>query len=281
MSDAAAQPQAKRPRLERTYQTIDTAEGVTDLVARARAVGRISFNIEMLIDPDSPIAVDPLRSALVGMAVALGPGEAYYLPFAHRGSEDEEDGAQHELIAASAPVPAGRGAAAARPGGSTGQSGGGSIAARARAAGGVRPARNLPRLDSPAMRPLRDLLEDASIAKNAQNAKFEILALRRSGVRLAGLDFDTMVASYVLDPGRRSHALDVLAMEFLDHTVTSYEELCGKGKSHIPYDLVPVDCARDYACEDADLALRLRALFEPELAEHELSVLFRDMECRS
>ena len=67
------------------------------------------------------------------------------------------------------------------------------------------------------MAPLRALLEDPAVKKTAQNAKYEILlAARGSGVTLRGLDFDTMVASYVLDPGRRSHALDQLALEFLD-----------------------------------------------------------------
>ena len=102
--------------------------------------------------------------------------------------------------------------------------------------------------------------------------------LRGSGIRLAGLDFDPMLASYVLDPGRRAHGLDVLALEFLDHKVTTYEDLCGKGKALIPYDQVPVDCARDYSCEDADIALRLRAVFEPQIDEHALTPLFRDVE---
>ena len=108
------------------------------------------------------------------------------------------------------------------------------------------------------MAPLRALLEDATVRKTAQNAKYDMLALRRAGITLRGLDFDTMLASYVLDPGRRSHGLDVLALEFLDHTMTSYEELCGKGKAEIPFDACPIEGARDYSCEDADMTLRLR-----------------------
>ena len=82
-----------------------------------------------------------------------------------------------------------------------------------------------------------------------------MLALRVAGVTLRGLEFDTMVASYVLDPGRRSHGLDLLALEFLDHKMTSFEDLCGKGKTFIPFDQVPIECARDYSCEDADIDL--------------------------
>lgn len=87
-----------------------------------------------------------------------------------------------------------------------------------------------------------------------------------------------MLASYVLDPGRRSHGLDVLALEFLDYTMTSYEDLCGKGKGQLPFDQCPVDAARDYSCEDADMTLRLRDHFEPQLEQMGLAGLFRDIE---
>src|SRR5678809_509249 len=116
------------------------------------------------------------------------------------------------------------------------------------------------------MKPLRDLLEDPSIKKTAHNAKYDVLVLRRAGVNLQGLDFDTMLASYVLDPGRRSHGLDVLALEFLDRTMMSYTDLCGKGRTAIPFDECPVDAARDYSCEEADVILPLRTIFEPQLA---------------
>jgi DNA polymerase-1 len=92
------------------------------------------------------------------------------------------------------------------------------------------------------------------------------------------LDFDTMLASYVLDPGRRSHGLDVLALEFLDHTMTPYADLCGKGRSAIPFDECPVEAARDYSCEEADMTLRLRRIFEPQLESHELTRLLDGVE---
>jgi len=155
---------------------------------------------------------------------------------------------------------------------------GSSIAARTIAAGDVPPVKNLPPLDAPEMRELRELLEDPAIKKTAHHAKYDVLALRRAGVQLRGVDFDTMLASYVLDPGRRSHGLDVLAFEFLNHTMTTFDELCGKGKSQLSFDAVPVSCARDYACEDADMAMRLRAVFEPQLDVHEMTPLFRNIE---
>ncbi|HEV2643830.1 MAG TPA: DNA polymerase I, partial [Candidatus Elarobacter sp.] len=87
-----------------------------------------------------------------------------------------------------------------------------------------------------------------------------------------------MIASYVLDPGRRSHSLDMLALEFLDHTMITYEDVCGKGKSQITFDQVPLAAARDYACEDADMTLRLYQHFAPQLDAHELTRLFEDVE---
>jgi len=131
---------------------------------------------------------------------------------------------------------------------------------------------------SDAMKPLRDLLEDGSVPKTLQNAKYDMLVLRSEGVVLRGVEFDTMIASYVLDPGRRSHSLDMLALEFLDHTMTSYVDVCGKGKSEITFDRVPLDVARDYSCEDVDMTLRMREHFEPQLDAHELTPLFKEVE---
>jgi DNA polymerase-1 len=138
--------------------------------------------------------------------------------------------------------------------------------------------RNLPGIDTAEMQPLRELLEDPSVIKVAQNAKFDVLAFQRAGVNVQGLTFDTMLASYVLDPGRRSHGLDVLALEFLEHRMTSFQELCGRGKTAIPFDECPIECARDYSCEDADMTLQLREHFAPQLEAYGLMRLFRDVE---
>jgi DNA polymerase-1 len=152
-----------------------------------------------------------------------------------------------------------------------------SVAARLLAQG-TPAVKNLPAIDSPAMAPLRQLIEDDNVRKTVQNAKFDLLALRRAGITLRGLDFDPMLASYVLDPGRRSHGLDVLAVEFLDRTMTSYDDLCGKGKAEIPFDACPVEAARDYACEETDVAFRLRGIFEQQLEAHGLTRLMGEIE---
>jgi DNA polymerase-1 len=82
----------------------------------------------------------------------------------------------------------------------------------------------------------------------------------------------------VLDPGRRSHGLDLLALEFLDHTMTTFADLCGKGKQELPYDVVPISCARDYSCEDADVTWQLEQRFRPQLEAQQIHELFRNVE---
>jgi DNA polymerase-1 len=241
--------------------------------------------------------VDALRSVLVGISIATAPGEAYYLPLRHRrwepaqgdlltgaagGDADRAPTDAPQPAAAEGDEPAPEGAAAKKKpakkkAAASSSAAPASIAARMLAEGAP-PVRNLPDILSPEMEPLRALLEDPAVKKTAQNAKYDVLTLRRAGVTLHGLDFDTMLASYVLDPGRRSHGLDVLALEFAGHQMTSYEELCGRGRAQLPFDVVPVEAARDYSCEDADVTLQLRALFEPQLATHELTSLLSDIE---
>ncbi len=233
------------------YTTVDTVEALQALLTRVREVPYIAFDTETVIEPDAPLAVDALRSRLVGLSIAVMPGEAYYLPFAHR----RDDGSGNLALL-------------------SGEAG---IVGRRIHAGAPEPV-NLPPFDSEACAPLRAMLEDASVKKIAQHAKYDLLVLRSCGVRVAGLEFDTMVASYVLDPGRRTHGLDVLAFEQLGHTMTAYETLVGKGKSQVPFDTAPVDTGRDYSCEDVDVTMRLRARLEPQLDEHALASLYREIE---
>jgi len=224
-----------------SYTTITDPADLPAFVERARAAGRIAVDTETVIDPGAPSRVDPLRSRLVSISIAVAPGEAYYFPFTHTAPVS----AQGELLGDAAPVET---------------------------------VPNLPPLLSAPIEPLRALLEDPAVHKSLQNAKYDVLVLRDAGVTLRGVDFDTMIASYVIDPGRRSHSLDVLALEFLDHTMISYEDVCGKGKSQITFDHVPLDAARDYSCEDVDMTLRLQQHFEPQLDSHELTRLFADVE---
>jgi DNA polymerase-1 len=288
--DSAIQVPQAEEKLKKlvNYVTVDTVEGLQQAVNRAREAKAIALDTEVVIDPGSPQAVDPLRSSIISISIAVGEGDVYYFPLRHRLSRS----GQGELLvdavgdrsATDAPeerglILGGDDVFSETPSkNKKTNSDLTSIAARMLRQNRPTQVRNLPALDSPEMQPLKDLLEDPSVRKTAQNAKFDLLALRCAGVRLAGLDFDTMLASYVLDPGRRSHGLDVLALEFLDYTMTSYADLCGKGRSAIPFDECPVEAARDYSCEKADMALRLRKIFEPQLESYELTRLLDGVE---
>jgi DNA polymerase I len=282
VEDAAA----LRVELPRRYVAVERVEDVADIVERARSAAHVAVDTEAAIEGGSPLTIDPLRSDLVAVTIAIAPGEAYYFPLAHKPRAPD----QGELLLAGAAmtdrdreaVAEGRvtttARARARKGNAPAASGDASSIAGRRLADGQPAVVNLPAITDPRMASLRGLLEDPSVSKTMQNAKFDVLLLRRAGVHVRGLTFDTMVASYVLDPGRRSHGLDLLALEFLDHRMTSYEELCGKGKSEIPFDQVPIECARDYSCEDADMTWRLREVFEPQLEAQRLLDLFCDIE---
>jgi DNA polymerase-1 len=144
--------------------------------------------------------------------------------------------------------------------------------------GGVGAPQNLPSIVSEEMKPLVDMLEDPQVEKVGQNLKYDMIVLEGAGVRMKGVAFDTMLASYVLDPNRRQHGLDALALTLLGHKMISYEEVAGKGKAQLSFAEVPLERAREYACEDADYTLRLRDLFSPKLKEQELDGLFQELE---
>jgi len=125
---------------------------------------------------------------------------------------------------------------------------------------------------------LKAILEDPSRGKIGQNAKYDLLVLRRAGVELAGLEFDTMVASYLLDPGTRTHNLDALALQYLGYRKIAIEEVMGKGRSQVTMDRVPIAKVARYSCEDADITWRLFEILERNLRERGLQRLYTELE---
>src|SRR5215468_4304093 len=125
---------------------------------------------------------------------------------------------------------------------------------------------------------LRPLLEDAAIPKYGQNIKYDYIILHRQGITMRGLDYDTMVAGYLINPSRRMNNLDALAREYLNYTPISYEEVAGKGARQVTFDQVDIARATTYNAEDADVALLLTQTLRPRLAEHQLEHLFHEIE---
>jgi len=125
---------------------------------------------------------------------------------------------------------------------------------------------------------LGPLLENPAIAKVGQNIKYDLIVLARHGVALDGIVFDTMIASYLLNPSKRAHNLDQIALDFLDHQTISYQEVAGKGASAVTFDQVTIDKATAYAAEDADITWMAYRELEKRLAEEALDALMVTVE---
>jgi DNA polymerase-1 len=125
---------------------------------------------------------------------------------------------------------------------------------------------------------LAPLLADPDLPKYGQNLKYDYEVLSLAGVEAAPLAFDTMIASYLVDPARRQHGLDALALERLDRRVTPIKDLIGSGSDQLSFAEVAPEAARDYACEDAEVTLLLMRVLEREVAAAGLLDLLRDVE---
>jgi DNA polymerase-1 len=185
-------------------------------------------------------AAQPRDAALVGLALSANAGEVWYFPFGHR--SPSALGSLGEGLAPSGAV------------------------------------KNLPPLSDAALAPLRELLTDPSVPKAGHNVKFHLQVLRGAGVNLAGVVFDTMLASFILDPGRRSHAIDNLCLEHLGRTLKSHEELVGRGRAVIPFAEVDVLAAAEYCGADSATVLALHQLFAPALRDVQMEELLREVE---
>ncbi|MGB9617780.1 MAG: DNA polymerase I, partial [Desulfomonilaceae bacterium] len=125
---------------------------------------------------------------------------------------------------------------------------------------------------------LKPLLEDDAYAKIGQNVKYDMIILKKEGIEARGIAFDTMIASYLLDPSRRGHSLDDLAEAYLHHRMIPIRDLIGSGKSQVNFSAVPIDKAAEYSCEDADVTYRIAEILAPKIDEQGLGPLFRDVE---
>jgi DNA polymerase-1 len=140
------------------------------------------------------------------------------------------------------------------------------------------PVANLPPLTDPACAPLVAVLEDPAVKKAGHNIKYDWQVLRRAGVELAGVEYDSMLASFVIDPGRRSHAIDTLSLEYFGRSMREYSDLAGKGKAQIPFAEVAIADAGLYCGADSATVLALHELFAPRLAETALQPLLDGIE---
>ncbi len=124
---------------------------------------------------------------------------------------------------------------------------------------------------------LKPLLEDKSVLKIAQDAKYDIVVMSRHGIDIAPFD-DTMLISYVLDAGTGHHTLSSLADKWLGHATTPLKDLAGSGRSSVGFEQVDIDRATAYAAGHADVALRLWQVLKPRLAAKGLVSVYERLE---
>ncbi|MEE8213442.1 MAG: DNA polymerase I [Alphaproteobacteria bacterium] len=220
------------------YQLVTEEAELEAWIAAATEKGRVAVDTETT-------SLDAQRAVLVGVSLALEPGRACYIPLGHRGAVSQ--GA----------LDLGDG------GGQTGGQAGGLVEGQIDRAA--------------ALALLAPMLGDPSVLKVGHNIKYDTEILAGYDVHIAPVD-DTMVLSYVLDAGRHGHGLDELALRHLDHTNIKFSEVAGVGKKQVTFDLVPLEVARDYAAEDADITLRLHDLLKPRLMVEHLSTVYETLE---
>lgn len=233
------------------YRTVVTLEQLRQLVMDLEDSGEFAFDLETT-------CLDPRTAEIVGLSFSFRDHEAFYIPVGHVKSSDHltavpVDG-EGSLFAYN-PMP---------------QDGEG------RKGGVCFVPNQLPR--TTVLETLRPLLENPGLRKVGQNIKFDMQVLANNSINLSGVWFDTMLASYVLNPSRTGHGLDVLAQEHLNHRMISYGEVTGSGKNQKNFSEVDVEAASRYACEDADATWLLRRKFEPRLIAEGLDGLFHDVE---
>ncbi len=125
---------------------------------------------------------------------------------------------------------------------------------------------------------LKSIFENNLIKKTGHNLKYDVIVLRKYGIDVKGIKWDTMILSYLLEPNRRSHKIDDLAIDYFNYKMKSYKELAGSGKSERPLSMVPLKELSFYSCEDSDLSLRLKNVLVRKIKEECLMELYEKIE---
>ena len=191
------------------------------------------------------VSGDPLHPDLVGLGLAIDGKNPWYLSFAHDRSATAVDEQGNPVLALDTMVDA---------------------------------TENLPPLASDALAELRSLLENPDLPKWSSDAKGDIRALAASCLSLAGVEFDSSLASYCLDPGKRQHNLEFLVLDRLSRTVPSRADVCGTGRSAIPIAEADPVMAAAHAGGGAAALLAVGKPMREDLDSYEMTRLLEDVE---
>lgn len=205
--------------IEKKYHTIFDKQTFIDWLEKLRRCELFAFDTETT-------SLDYMIAEIVGVSFSIVPGEACYVPLAHKQEGNE------------------------------------------------------PQLDKTwALEQLKPILESTSIKKVGQHIKYDKNVLANEGIELNGIAFDTMLESYVYNSTGSRHDMDSLALAYLNHKTTSFEEIAGKGAKQLTFDLIDINIAAPYAAEDADITLRLhQAIWQKLQAKNELKTVFEEIE---
>ena len=124
----------------------------------------------------------------------------------------------------------------------------------------------------------KELLEDEEISVYGQNIKYDFEVLLKHGIRIANIAFDTLLASYLLNPSSNFHDLDSQSKHYLNYEKISTKELIGSGKNQITMDFVAVADVCQYCCEDVDVTFQLKTIHEKALKAKGLYKIFNNMD---
>ena len=238
----------------RTYALVDTVEGLDHWIEAAQQAGTVAIWAE-------GSSVAGTRHALCGIALALAPGLAAYVPVGHRRS-------QAEIL--SLPLIDGNIQPASPLSRTAGEGASPRITVRGEAGEGKLTLELT--IDK-----LRPLFEDPRVLKIGHDLKTAAHLLSRYDVTIAPYDC-TMLMSYVLDGGQFEHTIENLVRRGFEHELTPLKELVGTGKSLIAFAEVAPERARDYAVERADAVLRLHMLLKPRLVRDRMTAFYETIE---
>jgi len=125
---------------------------------------------------------------------------------------------------------------------------------------------------------LKPVLENEKIPKTGQNIKYDALIMKRFGIDLQGIEFDTMIAAHLINPNARSYKLDNLSLSHLNYKMVPIQDLIGSGRNQITMDQVDLADITFYAAEDADVVIELTDIFLKELKKQDLYSYFKEIE---
>ena len=201
------------------YQIVLTEAHLEGWIEKIKAAELIAVDTETT-------SLDYMIADLVGISVAVEPGEAAYIPFGHDYLGVPEQLSRELVLAA-----------------------------------------------------LKPLLEDPGIKKVGQNLKYDMSIFAQHGIALQGIEFDTMLESYVLDSVATRHDMDSLAEKYLGEQTIKFADVAGKGLGQLTFNQIALEIAGPYAAEDADITLRLHQVLWPQVSAHtSLGKVFTDIE---